>query len=162
MPVTPPSALDDSPPPSTLGLLPPSTLDLPPPSTIDLAWTAYVCEIKAPSDPKSFQCALDMLVIAWKGQFPTLKFPIKKVCFLPMNKSPLARPQVHQHHQDAEHQHPPPPSRSQTQSKQIVWRPPPVPVTFDCALFTSSVMFRSITDLLSTTTWHASKETGQL
>jgi hypothetical protein len=46
----------------------------------------------SPLDPETFQLRLNMLVVAWKEKHPTAKFPIEKVCFLPMNKSPLAAP----------------------------------------------------------------------
>jgi hypothetical protein len=50
-------------------------------------------ESKSSSDPETFQCAFDMLVVAWKERYPEVKFPVEKVCFLPMNKSPLLAPQ---------------------------------------------------------------------
>jgi hypothetical protein len=46
--------------------------------------------LDSPSDPETFRCALNMLVVAWKETYPTVKFPLEKVCFLPMSKSPLA------------------------------------------------------------------------
>jgi hypothetical protein len=57
-------------------------------------------KMPSPSDPQTFQCALDMLVTAWKEKYPTVKFPIESVCFLPMSKSPLApQPTTEQGHQ---------------------------------------------------------------
>jgi hypothetical protein len=57
-------------------------------------------KMPSPSDPQTFQCALDMLVTAWKEKYPTVKFPIKSVCFLPMSKRPLApQPTTKQGHQ---------------------------------------------------------------
>jgi hypothetical protein len=37
-------------------------------------------ESESSSDPETFQCAFDMLVVAWKDRYPTVKFPIEKVC----------------------------------------------------------------------------------
>jgi hypothetical protein len=66
----------------------------------------------AQSSPFSgtFDCAFHMLEVAWKEKYPTINFPSNQVCFLPMNKSPLAASHptparvVHQQQDDTLHE----------------------------------------------------------